>query len=325
MSSIAKNTLVRLLAFVAFCSVVGGCVHFKADPEYGGPKALPQKERENFTYTPYEGRFEEKILENGSTYILRQIRFPSTHNILPVERDILIDYYQLKGPGKKPVILILPVLGGSNSVEESFAKYFAHHGFSAALVHRQDNYKADNLEFLDPNLRQMVFDHKQALDWIETREELDASRIGVFGISMGGIKAALLTALDDRIGASVLAMAGGDIPYILANSNERGIAKIRERYMRERRLTRKELQKKLSRRITTDPMRYAENIDADKVLMILAMFDGTVPIEKGKELQEKIGNPETVYLLSGHYTAALFKNLIKYKARKFFERTLPKR
>jgi hypothetical protein len=48
-------------------------------------------------------------------------------------------------------------------------------------------------------------------------------------------------------------------------------------------------------------------------------------VEKGRELREKIGNPEAIYLFSGHYTAALFKNYIKHQARKFFERMLAER
>jgi hypothetical protein len=170
----------------------------------------------------------ERILKERTTYTKRQISFPSAHNILPGQHDILIDYYDLKGDGKKPVILVLPILGG-------------------------------------------------------------------------------------------------DIPYLLTYSNEPGIARRRAEYLSEHQLTLADLQAELTRKITCDPLHFAEYIDAGKVLMVLALFDETVPFEKGRELKEKMGDPATIYLFSGHYTSILFKNYIKYKSRKFFERTFPKR
>ncbi|HXV20509.1 MAG TPA: hypothetical protein VD811_05930 [Desulfuromonadales bacterium] len=321
-----KGFLVRLLPILALCLVDAGCGQEGADPTYRGPRPLPEELKAAYSYTSFTGPVKERVLKERSTYTKRQISFPSTHNILPGQRDILIDYYDLKGDGKKPVILVLPILGGSNDVEDSFARYFVQHGFSAALVHRQEKKDlVDGLESIDANLRQIVFDHRQAIDWIETRDELDASRIGVFGISMGAIKGALISALDERIGASVLALAGGDIPYLLTYSNEPGIARRRTEYLAEHQLTLAALQETLNRKITCDPIHFAEYIDARKVLMVLALFDKTVPFEKGRELKEKMGDPESIYLFSGHYTSILFKNYVKYKARKFYERTLPKR
>lgn len=325
MTAHAKATPVQLLLTV-FCLFVSGCIHVPADLEYGGPSPLPEELRASYAYSRYQGSFREKIIEESSRFTIREISFPSTHNILPVQHDIHIDYYALKGDGKRPVILVLPVLGGGNSVAASFARYFAHHGYAAVLVHRENHYDLiDEPEAVDNVLRQIVFDHKQALDWIESRPELDASRIGVFGTSMGAIKAALIDALDDRIGASVFALAAGDIPYLLTYSEEKGIAKRRNRFLKERQMTLEDFHQGLARNITCDPIRYAEHMDAGKVLMILALFDEIAPIEKGNELREKIGNPETIYLLSGHYTAIPFKNYVKYKARKFFDRMLTDR
>lgn len=45
----------------------------------------------------------------------------------------------------------------------------------------------------------MLFDEFQALDYLSTREEVDPSRIGAFGISMGATKAWWLAALDPRV------------------------------------------------------------------------------------------------------------------------------
>jgi dienelactone hydrolase len=50
---------------------------------------------------------------------------------------------------------------------------------------------------------QSVVDCRRAIDYLETRSEIDKSRIGVTGHSLGGIESFALTALDSRIKVAV--------------------------------------------------------------------------------------------------------------------------
>ena len=49
----------------------------------------------------------------------------------------------------------------------------------------------------------MVFDSLKALDWLVTRSDVDASRIGTIGMSMGSTMAWWLAALDERVKVTV--------------------------------------------------------------------------------------------------------------------------
>ena len=49
----------------------------------------------------------------------------------------------------------------------------------------------------------MVYDSLRALDWLASRPDVDASRLGTLGISMGSTMAWWLAALDERIKATV--------------------------------------------------------------------------------------------------------------------------
>jgi pimeloyl-ACP methyl ester carboxylesterase len=49
----------------------------------------------------------------------------------------------------------------------------------------------------------MVYDSLRALDWLATRPEVDAARIGTLGMSMGSTMAQWLAALDERVKATV--------------------------------------------------------------------------------------------------------------------------
>jgi hypothetical protein len=53
--------------------------------------------------------------------------------------------------------------------------------------------------------------------------------------------------------------------------------------------------------------------------MFIAMFDRSVPRICGDRLREAIGRPETVYLLSGHYTGFLYLPYAHAKSLAFFK------
>src|SRR5262249_6644793 len=47
----------------------------------------------------------------------------------------------------------------------------------------------------------VAWDDTRTVDYLATRPDVDAGRVGCLGISMGGYRAAYLTALDDRVTA----------------------------------------------------------------------------------------------------------------------------
>lgn len=50
---------------------------------------------------------------------------------------------------------------------------------------------------------QSVVEHRRAIDFLETRDDVDTSRIGVVGYSMGGMMTFLLTAMEPRVSTAV--------------------------------------------------------------------------------------------------------------------------
>ncbi len=50
---------------------------------------------------------------------------------------------------------------------------------------------------------QSVIEHRRAMDYLATKPEIDATRIGLLGLSMGGIMTFALTSMDPRVRAAV--------------------------------------------------------------------------------------------------------------------------
>ncbi len=312
----------RLLPLLLLFSL-SGCIHLPADTDYQGPQPLPAEISSYYTYPAFSGVNSTTDLLQNDTFSLKQIRLNTAGEQVADAATLQIDLYLPHRQEPSPVIMVLPILRGTVGVVRSFASYFARHGYAVVLVHRQDNlYKIEQPSQVERSLRQMVISHRLAIDWIESRPELDATRIGVFGISMGGIKAALLSGVDPRIRASVIALAAGDIPYVLVNSTENRISRIRTKLLQESGQSKAELYRQLQSVIRSDPLLLARQIDARRSLLILALYDSLVPIEKGRELRRAMGKPETIYLVSGHYSAYIYKLYVQYQSLRFFDRML---
>jgi eukaryotic-like serine/threonine-protein kinase len=57
-------------------------------------------------------------------------------------------------------------------------------------------------------LTQVIKDFKRSVDYLETRQDIDSTKLAYFGISWGSCMGAIIPAVDDRLKASVLAIGG---------------------------------------------------------------------------------------------------------------------
>jgi hypothetical protein len=243
-------------------------------------------------------------------------------------KTLVLEYYAPKKPSATPVpvIMILPVSAGEHyPLERHFARYFTRRGYAAVIVHRESERDPQTGEAVNHLLKQSVFDNMCVIDWLQTRAELDANRIGVLGTSMGAIKGALLAPMDSRVKASVLGLVGGDVPYILTYSQEGGlrgggIVSHRNAYLLKHHVRLEEFKRRLEETVTYDPLFVAPSVDPRKVLLFLGALDTIVPFKKGLELRRAMGKPETVVMFSGHYTTAFYLLYIRSAAFDFFQK-----
>ena len=299
--------------------LVSGCSH--SSLRTGSSRnTLPPAVAAEFAYRSVDCPCKVNVLESNSQFTIRRVMLPTPSDDAGTNRWVELDYYDPAAREKTPVIMVLPMLGGGYALERHFANYFVSRGYAAVIVRRDPRTKSARVEELNQLFKDMVIDHKRVIDWMETQADLDCSRLGIFGVSMGGIKGALLLPLEGRIKAAAIGLAGGDLPYILTHTTEPGLSKRREQEMRERNITLEESEKRLRDVLKYDPIRYASYVDPKKVLLVLARYDDVVPIEKGLELKEKMGNPETIMIPAGHYSAVLSIPYIKSQSFDFFEK-----
>lgn len=318
-----RHTSLRILckSVSAFgLMLLPSCAHYQCDPAYGGPRVRGPEVLEYYSYPRQIIEAKAERIESKKEYVVERIEFPSAKNVFGTE-NIRLDYYVQKKPGKFPAVLILPIAGGIELPVKSFAHHFASNGFNCAVVHnREFNLRhIKSVQEIENYFRQTVLDNRQVLDYLAERQEVDANRLGCLGLSLGGIKASLIAAVDERLKCCVLALAGGSIADVAVLSEERPIRD----YFREltkQGTSRETVRMELSAKVKTDPLKLAEYIDARNVLMYIARFDRVVPTKCGDRLRQAIGKPEAIYLFSGHYSSFLYSPYAEAESLRFFKK-----
>jgi len=111
-------------------------------------------------------------------------------------------YYRPEGEGPFPCVVMA---GGWCYVKElaqpTYAAAMAERGVAALIFDYRNmgGSEGEPRQHIDPN--QQLADYRHAIDYVESLPEIDADRIGVWGISYSGGHVLILGALDPRVRA----------------------------------------------------------------------------------------------------------------------------
>ncbi len=281
--------------------------------------------RSDFASSGIRFRSHKARLDDPSSVLnLWDVTFPSpVITPHPNNNTVHCEYFQPVAPGKHPGVIVLHILGGDFALSRLFCRGLAHHGVAALFVkmpyygpRRQPDVKA-RMVSLDPHetvrgMTQAVLDVRQATAWLGSRAEIDADQLGILGISLGGITAALASSAEPRLQNICLILAGGDIGEVAWNAPH--LKRLRERWLAEGGT--KESLIELLRPV--DPATNAAKVRGRRILMLNAAEDEVIPHACTESLWRALGQPEIVWWNAGHYSAAqyIFEGLAR--AVRFF-------
>lgn len=133
-----------------------------------------------------------------------------------------------------------------------------------------------------------------ALDYLESREDVDAERITLTGASFGAQLMAVVGALDSRAGPVILCYGGGDYALLLDGS-----LKVKPRFVRSLlAVAGAWLVEPL------EPLDYVADIAPDPVVIINGLDDDRIPPESVYLLYERAQHPKRlIWLEEGHISS----------------------
>lgn len=319
----APETL-RLVAGITLAAQLYACASVEPLPQdYENPSPLPRAYLKQFCYEPVPVENEMVLVKEKKSYSVFEASISAGLDGFDDDSRISFEFYEPSDDTRSPVVLLLPILNGQKHLMRPFATKFARNGWAAVIVDTvQRRTLLDDLTDPEPAIRLAIQRHRRVIDWIESRPDLDASRIGVFGASLGGFNALYLAAMDSRVSVASTALVGGSLPYVLVNSDERRIVEATEATKTRLSMDDDQLLDFLSEKIETDVLSIAPHMNADRVLMVLTKFDTTVPYESQLRLREAMGNPEAITLPTSHNMAAAYLFYLRSRVLRFFDRKL---
>jgi dienelactone hydrolase len=314
----------RLVAGTALVAQLCACASVERLPEgYQTPSPLPRTYLEQFCYQPVPIENELVLVKEKKRYRVFEGSINAGPNGSDDDVQITFEFYEPSGDSPSPVVLLMPILNGQKHLMRPFATKFARNGYAAVIIDTvQRRTLLDDLGDPEPAIRLSIQRHRRVIDWVETRPDLDASRIAVFGASLGGFNALYLSAMDPRVSVATTALVGGSLPYVLVNSDERRIVEATEAAKARLSMDDEQLLDFLSDKIETDVLALAAHMNADRVLMVLTKYDTTVPYDSQLRLRDAMGNPEAITLPTSHNMAAAYLFYLRSRVLKFFDRKL---
>ncbi len=103
-------------------------------------------------------------------------------------------------PIKPPVVVMVPGLDSTKEEIQSTADYFLRRGLATLAIDGPGQGEAEYELPIEPAYERVA---SAAVDWIRRHHTLDASRIGLFGVSLGGYYALRAAAHEPRLRAAV--------------------------------------------------------------------------------------------------------------------------
>jgi pimeloyl-ACP methyl ester carboxylesterase len=194
---------------------------------------------------PKEGRFETE--EKGGLLVRQLVSFATEKKADgTIERvPALVVKFGTKVDVRLPAVIFLHGTGGSKDSMRQWMDELAERGFLAISIDAR--YHGDRAEGAKgseayvgaitrawrakrgtdqehPFYYDTCWDLWRTIDYLQTRDDVDPNRIGMLGVSMGGIETWLAAAVDDRVTVAVPAIAVQSFRWGLDNDAWQGRA-----------------------------------------------------------------------------------------------------
>lgn len=298
------GTAIAAAALSTLFAPTHGTIHFEPGP---AEAAVPERfrlEAATFVDTLRPVRIEP-------AFVVSELTFPSPIDSPdPVNNVVHADYFRPRTPGKHPGVVVLHILGADFALSRYLAARLAQRGVAALFVRLPyygerrpedgDRFLSADIERSILAMRQGICDVRRAAIWLGRREEVDADRLGVAGISLGGIVGAVAAGVAPELDSAALVLAGGGLAEILWEMPEAEARRYRDAWI----AAGKTLEDLEALTRPFDPLTYADGLRSKRVLMIAGRADEVIPPRAARRLWEAAGRPPIRWYDCGHYSAA---------------------
>jgi dipeptidyl aminopeptidase/acylaminoacyl peptidase len=199
---------------------------------------------------------------------------------------------------KPAVLLLLHGMGGRKEELLAVAAMASAAGYATVAIDAplHGERKVDSKAIIDPDARltrqhwiDAIVDWRRAIDYLQTRSDIDSKRLIILGTSMGGMMGSMLAGADDRVSAAAILIAGGDWMTLFKGSSHKSVAIFRDK-------TDAEVSALVEQYMADiDPVKWISKVAPRPVLFINGSKDDIIPMASAEALINAAKEPKDVY------------------------------
>lgn len=299
-----------------------------------------------YSYPSSETRFDLHLKDTTPRWLRYVVDFPTAHPTCYEENNTVRgEYFRPREADHAPLAILLHGMGDRSVIPckllardlvrrgiACFILYLVFHSSRMPEVIKKRLPALTSEEWFE-GYQISVIDVRQVIDWASSRAEINKEQIATIGISLGGFISAIAMGVDKRIGAGVFLVAGGNSEEITWRSKSQAIRmglncteaechhihSSYPRYLAE--VSEKGFENVIPAKecFLTDAITFASYLRKRPVLMINALWDGTIPKQATLDFWEACGKPAIVWLPGNHVTIWFCYPLISKKIAGFLK------
>lgn len=290
------------------------------------------------TYNNAPFKYQSRLLSDRTGFRVYRLTYPSpVVTAVQQNNTVPADFYLPKNilPGAKyPAVICLHILNGDEQLTDLVCSVLAARGvlaisFKMPYYGERGTVKGPEAMAASPKvfvgaIAQVGEDIRRTVDLLASRPEINPDRIGITGISLGGITAATAAGAEPRLYRASLMLAGGDLLQIIRHAREtRPLSQMIDKLPAQEQA---EVEAKIAE---VDPLRFApalrDRARDGRVLMINAGDDEVIPRPCTEKLAQALGIADRVAWFEGlgHYTAMVELPRALRMTADFFAQDLP--
>lgn len=278
----------------------------------------------SYPRVPITPRMQAELRRERGLYRIWDLELPSIGDNGQPDDVVRARYYESRLPGRKRLIVILPIYGKSVYPSHKVARYLTRdrdaettnvlllrggenlYDWKALAASKSEDEFLTEVDRGVQRIRNTVIDVRRMVDWAEEQPEIDREKIGIIGFSFSSILANLTMAIDRRIAAGVFFMGGGHVHKIFAHCEGNDLQEVRHQMRHRLGWTNLHFEYKLEGPLRpVDPIRLASLLEDRPVLLAESLVDAVIPPESRRDLRRALGEPERIRFIIGHRAAFL--------------------
>ena len=250
--------------------------------------------------------------DSNKRYRLHRLEFASYGINGQKDNIISADVQMSKLPGKKPLLIVLPLYGSYTYPSDEISAGVASHSDGGIHVLNvlgeqfmwdwdalgQASDPAQFRELMSQQAERIlvnVVDASRIIDWAQTRPEIDTDRIAIIGFSHGALVASIAAVAEPRIKTGIFVMGGANPHELIASCQLERTDTIRNVVQQRFGWNLEQYREEL------DPIfapynvaHYAGHVDPEHILIIDSYYDTCMPRSSRDALWEAMGRPERI-------------------------------